>query len=176
MYLDSVRCHVAKLSSSSMTVSQSQCRSLVALQCFSIIITDFLFRSFFRAKATPTRRSWRGWRRSCLPTSARWRTSLPLKANNYQRWECSGALSYLLPDPLPCHYRTYLMTSQSTGSTVPRTEPSLWTRWTAARSPPAPAGSSSTARLRGGNTGRARGGPGYPPQPSTGAMCRGGEE
>ena len=75
---------------------------------------------------------------------------------------------------LPCpdftsHCRTYSMTSQSTGSTVPRTEPSLWTLWTAARNPPALLGSPSTRRLRGGNTGRAGGLPGYPPRPSTGA-------
>ena len=59
------------------------------------------------------------------------------------------------------------MTSPPTGSTVPRTEPSLWTRWTAARKAPAPLGSFITVLLRGENIGRANVEPGFRHQPST---------
>ena len=42
-------------------------------------------RRVWTGQATRTRRSSRGWRRSCSHTSARWRTSWPLRESNYQR-------------------------------------------------------------------------------------------
>ena len=42
-------------------------------------------RRVWTGPATRTRRSSRGWRRSCSHTSARWRTSWPLRESNYQR-------------------------------------------------------------------------------------------
>ena len=146
----------------------------------SFIYPGFHWRMFWMSLiSTQTSRSSRGWRRSSSPTRPRSRTSWRPRGRLCPRFvtlSSSSIVSFLFIQNqlkqfyIVYNFRTFSMTSQSTGWRVPRTGPSLWTPWTRVRG--------QTRALWPGPRGRPTSGssivmvteaPGYPPPPTTGA-------